>query len=121
MVAVRSRHAGPMVSLARFERRVPGDDGHGNALTDTWAPLFTAWAHLRPQFGREQVEAGRLESTLLAVLTIDRHAAAEALTAADRAVITAGPYAGLVLNLRSLVPTMDNRQIEITAEQGVAT
>lgn len=121
MVAGRARHAGLMTTLIRFERRVPGDDGHGNALTDGWAALFTAWAHLRPQFGREQVEAGRLESTMLAVITIDRHAAADGLTAADRAVVVAGPYAGRVFNLRSLAPTMDNRQIEITAEQGVAT
>lgn len=121
MVAARARHAGPMSHRARFERAVQGDDGLGNVITAGWAELFTCWAYARPETGREALQAGRLESSLRMVLAIDRFSGSAALTAADRIVITAGPYAGRVLNIRTIAPTADNRQIEIVAEEGVAT
>lgn len=106
----------------RFERRVPGgDDGYGNVLPATWTALTTVWAGFRPRFGREQLEAGRLESTMQGTLTVLASAATKAVTAADRAVFATGAYAGLECQIRSIVPTADTREIEMILEEGVAT
>lgn len=121
MVAIRSRLAGSMHHRVRFERAAPGDDGLGNIITAGWLPLFTMWAYMRAETGREALASGRLESTLRLILVVDRTLGAITLTAADRIVVTRGPYAGKVLNIRTLAPTADSRSIEITAEEGVAT
>ena len=106
----------------RFERRVRGvDDGAGNELPAAWTPLLTCWAGFKPQFGREQLAAGRLESTLKGVLTVLAFAGTKAVTAADRAVFVTGPYAGKECQIRSIVATTDAREIEFTLEHGVAT
>lgn len=106
----------------RFERQVLGaDDGYGNTLPATWTEVTTVWASFRPRFGREQVEAGRLESTLMGALLVRRSVLAATITAADRAVFTAGPYSGKTCQIRSIVPTMDNSWLEMLLEEGVAT
>lgn len=102
----------------RFERRAATDDGFGN-VESAWEPVLTVWAAFRPRFGRETVEAGRLESTSTGTLTIRRAAATSAITAADRAVFVTGEWAGRVMNIRSIVPTHDG--IEMVLEDGVAT
>jgi head-tail adaptor len=114
--------AGKRNNRARFERRVPGaDDGYGNTLPDEWTPLTTVWAGFRPKFGREQLAAGRLESTLQGTLTVLRSASTAGVTAADRVVFASGPYAGKVCNIRSIIPTPDNSEFEMLLEEGVAT
>lgn len=114
--------AGQRNLRVRFERRIPGaDDGAGNVLPGAWTALDTCWAAFRPKFGREQLEAGRLESTVLGTLTTLSFAATKAVTAADRAVFVTGPYAGKACQIRSIVPTADAREIEFLLEEGVAT
>lgn len=114
--------AGQRNHRVRFERRVPGaDDGAGNVLPENWTALNTCWAGFRPKFGREQQEAGRLESGLTGTLTTLSFAATRAVTAADRAVFVTGPYAGLECQIRSIVPTPDGSEIEFLIESGVAT
>jgi head-tail adaptor len=114
--------AGQRDNRIRFERRVPGaDDGYGNTLPDAWTSLLEAWAGFRPKFGREQLEAGRLESTMQGTLTVLAWPATRAVTAADRVVFVAGAYAGKTCQIRSIVPTPDNREIEMVLEEGVAT
>jgi head-tail adaptor len=106
----------------RFERRVPGaDGGYGNTLPANWTVLVEAWAGFRPKFGREQLAAGRLESTLQGVLTVLSWSATSAVTPADRVVFLAGPYAGKACQIRSIVPSPDNREIEFMLEEGPAT
>lgn len=106
----------------RFERRVPGaDDGAGNVRPGAWSALNTCWAAFRPKFGREQLEAGRLESTMQGTLTTLAFAETKAVTAADRVVFVTGPYAGKACQIRSIVPTPDAREIEFLLEDGVAT
>lgn len=105
-----------------FERREPqADDGYGNTLPESWSPLVECWAGFRPQTGRERLAAGRLESTMQGVLTVLRFPATAEVTAADRVRFLAGPYAGKACQIRSIVPTADNAEIEITLEDGVAT
>lgn len=114
--------AGQRNHRVRFERRVRGaDDGAGNELPANWTALGTCWAGFRPKFGREQVEVGRLEATLLGTLTTLAFAATRAVTAADRVVFVTGPYAGKACQIRSIVPTPDAREIEFMLEDGVAT
>lgn len=114
--------AGQRNFRVRFERRISGaDDGAGNPLPDEWTALNTCWAAFRPKFGKEQLEAGRLESTILGTLTTLSFAATKAVTAADRVVFVAGPYAGKACQIRSIVPTPDAREIEFLLEDGVAT
>lgn len=106
-------------SRVTFSRRIPGgDDGYGNQLPETWTDLVTVSAGFRPKFGREQLEAGRLESTMQGVLTVLRSTATAAVTAADRAVFVSGPYAGKACQIRSIVPTPDNRELELMLEEG---
>lgn len=113
--------AGQRNHRVTFSRRVSGgDDGYGNTLPDAWTDLTSVWAGFRPRFGREQLEAGRLESTMQGVLTVLRSAATADVTAADRVVFVAGPYAGKACQIRSIVPLPDNREIEFMLEEGTS-
>lgn len=113
--------AGQRTNRVTFSSRVAGgDDGYGNELPESWTDGATVSAGFRPKFGREQLEAGRLESTMQGVLTVLRSPATAAITAADRVVFVAGPYSGKACQIRSIVPTPDNREIEIMLEEGGA-
>lgn len=106
----------------RFERQVAGgDDGYGNTLPSTWTEIVTISGGFRPKFGREQLEAGRLESTMQGTLTVRRTPTTAAIDEAARAVFVAGPYNGKVCQIRSTVPTPDNRELELLLEEGAAT
>jgi len=116
------RSAGQRNFRVRFERRDPtGDDGYGNPRPAAWTALSTCWAAFRPKFGKEQLEAGRPEATMLGTLTTLAFAATKAVTAADRVVFATGPYAGKACQIRSIIPTPDAREIEFLLEDGVAT
>lgn len=113
------RPAGMYSSRVRLERQNRAADAFGNALAPTWADLGSRWADIRPEAGREQLEAGRLESTGRAVVAMRRCALTASLTAADRLVVVAGPMAGAVYNIRSIAsPTM--AEVEAACETGVA-
>jgi SPP1 family predicted phage head-tail adaptor len=113
--------AGQRNHRVRFERRaVVGKSPSGNVL-DEWAMLFACWAAFRPRFGRESLEAGRLDATMLGTLTVLRWPATAGVSDADRVVFVAGPYAGKACQIRSIVPTPDNREIEMLLESGVET
>lgn len=105
----------------RFERReVIPDDGYGNE-SENWATALECSAAFRPKFGREQLEAGRLESTMQGTLTVRRTPATAAVAADSRVLFTAGPYKDKACQIRSIIPTPDNREIEFLIEEGVAT
>lgn len=113
--------AGQRNHRVRFERRAASpDDGFGN-VREAYAALFDCWAGFRPKFGREQLAAGRLESTLQGTLTVLAWAQTAAVTAADRVAFLTGPYAGKTCQIRSIVPTPDAREIEMLLEDGGAT
>jgi head-tail adaptor len=114
--------AGQRAFRVRFERMPRGaDDGAGNVQRLPWVGLVTCWAGFKPQFGREQLAAGRLESMMKGVLTVLAFAETRSVTAEDRVVFVTGPYAGKECQIRSIVPTPDAREIEFTLEHGVAT
>ena len=112
--------AGKMRHQVRFDRRAAGNDAYGNVLQN-WAEVVTLRAALRPQTGREALAAGRLESSLVGVLTVRRFSTTAALTAADRGTFTLGPYAGRIFNIRAIIPSVDSSTLELTIEEGVAT
>ncbi len=113
--------AGQRNHRVRIERRpVQADDGYGNEL-GPWGAVVEVWAGFRPKFGREQLAAGALESSMQGVLTVLRFPETASVTAADRVVFLAGPYAGKACQIRSVVPTSDNSEIELMLEEGGAT
>lgn len=113
--------AGRFNQRVRFERRKPiHTDASGTALPAEWTDLMTVWAVLRPQFGREAIEAGRLESTTRAVVTIRRSKAALELQSGDRVVTLRAPYQQWTWAIRTIMPMADNREIELNLEHGVA-
>jgi head-tail adaptor len=112
--------AGRLTSRVRLERQSRAADAYGNVLTVAWADLGSRWADVRPEAGREALAAGRLESTTRAVIIMRRCFLTLQLTAADRLVVTAGPMAGKVFNIRSIAsPTMS--EVEASCETGVAS
>jgi head-tail adaptor len=112
--------AGTIDGRVRFDRVVLADDGFGNVETTGWTEIVSRWVRVKPEKGRERVEAGRLESTMRGVVVVRRCGVTQAITAADRAVFIAGPYSGKVVNIRSLMPGADSTYIEIIFEEGVA-
>jgi len=114
--------AGRLKEIVRFERRGEVDDGYGNTQ-GAWAVisgLASVRAAFRPEFGRESVEAGRLQATMRGTLTVRAWADTKGVTPADRVAFMAGPYAGIECQIRSKVPTPDGAFIEFVLESGVA-
>lgn len=111
--------AGRLSSRVRLERQGRTPDGFGNVLTGAWADLGSRWAEVKPEAGRETLEAGRQESASRVIVTLRRCALTLSLTAADRLAVTVGPMAGAVLNIRSITP-VSMSEIEATCETGVA-
>jgi hypothetical protein len=108
--------------IATFEREGAGDDGYGNPGSGSWSPLAGLTrvpVGFRPEYGREKIAAGRLESNLSGVLTIDRFTASAGITPADRVTFNVAPLAGVTCAIRSIVAP-DFYSIEMTIEAGVA-
>lgn len=90
-------------------------DGAGG-FSVAWSTALTVWGYLRPERGRERLEAGRLESATMAVLRIRSSAAARAIDASYRAVVD-----GVHYQIRAIVnPDQRDEYIEMTLEEGVA-
>lgn len=103
----------------RFERRGSATDAYGNVQNDTWSTVTSVRAAFRPQFGRESVEAGRLESTMTGTVTVRRSTTTAGILPSDRIVFRDAPWSGKECNIRSIVPTID--EIEFVIDEGVAT
>ncbi len=112
--------AGAYSNRVLFERRAKVKDGYGNKQ-GPFEDLFKVWAAFRPAYGKEQIAGGGLLSSVQGVLTIRRSAASAGVVADDRVTFTGGPFTGLVCNIRSIVPTPDNSEIEMTLEANVIT
>jgi head-tail adaptor len=111
--------AGRLDQIVAFERRRMVDDAHGNVQAD-WVALFTRFCNVKPSAGREQLEAGRLESTFRAVVKVRRDSLTSTIQAGDRVVFQRAPYLGLTANIRSIVPLPDRAFLDLVVEQGVA-
>lgn len=112
--------AGSLQARIRFERRAVLVNADGNVEGD-WAELFALPCGIKQDFGPEAVEAGRLQSTVKVIVTLHRSTRSRQVTAADRGIITGGPFAGAILQIRSIIPRADGATIEIRGETGVAT
>lgn len=106
-----------------FRRQTEVDDGHGNTVASfaVISGLSSISAAFRPVFGRESVEAGRLESTLRGTLSVSRSAAVAAVLASDQVLFVRGPYTGKAFQIRSEPVTSDDlAHVEFDIESGVA-
>lgn len=115
------RSAGMLQHRARFEyRAASADDGYGNVIAGDWTARVSRWVSVQPDLGGESEQAGRLQSTTGAKIKVRRNAATDAITPADRVVFTAGPYAGMTAQIRSIVRHTDGATYEMRLEFGVA-
>lgn len=92
------------------------DDGHGGVEVG-WEPVAEARAHIRFLRGGEEVQAGRLQGILTVVATVYSTSDTRQAKASWR---MRDVRSGEVYNIRSVMPTEDRRQLEITAQSGVA-
>lgn len=106
--------AGKLRTKVTFqEEQQTSDSGGGYALA--WGNDQTVMCEFISQSGREQVEAGRLESTVVATLRA-RAKAVSFLTAGWRAVIDNEPW-----NVKSVVPFgQRDRRVDIVIEKGTS-
>lgn len=74
------------------------------------------WGDLIPQRGREQVEAGRLQSSVPGVLQVRWDDQSKAIDASYRVIIEGEPYQIISV----LDPDMHRRTVEMVVERGVA-
>ena len=102
-----------------FERRELKSDGYGNEQAD-WVPVWSCSAAFRPRFGREAVAADKLESTDTGTITIRSCTVARKIDASHRVGFVNGPYRGRYYQIRSIIPTGDSTEIEMTLEHGAA-
>lgn len=108
--------AGHLRDRVTFQRETRTADGAGGA-TIVWQNLVTVWGGFRPQRGREQLEAGRLESAVAGVLTVRSSPGTRDVTAADRVQIDDVPY-----QIRTITnPDRRGKTLELVVERGVAT
>lgn len=107
--------AGLMWDRCRFERAAATRDDIGGT-TVVWASQFEAWGWLRMERGREALEAGRLESSNMGVLTIRTNEHTRSITAGWRVVVANENY-----QIRSVIDGPGrNRTLEFVVERGVA-
>lgn len=115
-----SLRAGDLRERVQFERRPAiAPDAWGHAQAESWTALFARWAKYNPQFGREALAAGRMESTRQGVLTVRADSETMTLTADDRVTFLNGPNVGARAQILSIIPMRD--RIEMTLEIGAAT
>lgn len=108
--------AGQFRDRAAFQAEQKVADGGGGS-TVAWQTQFTVWAHLIPQRSREQIEAGRLESSTLATLRVRYSSDTAQITSEWRAVVDAVPYNIIAVSQ----PDRRQRIVEMSVERGVAT
>lgn len=113
------------LSASKFEQRVrvlrrvlTGDDETGNPESVNRATYGEFWAALRVEFGRQQLAAGRLESTTRGVLTMRRTEATAQIAPGWTIVTLRSPYANVEWTMRGATPMPGSREIEFTIEAG---
>lgn len=108
--------AGHLRDRVTFQRATRTSDGRGGASI-LWQNLVTVWGGFRPERGREQLAAGRLESSVAGILTVRSSVETRAVAAADRVLIDDVAY-----QVRTIInPDRRDKYLELTIERGVAT
>jgi len=107
--------AGQLRDRIAFKSPSYSNDGMGGGAV-TWATQFTVWGSLTPERGREQLEAGRLQSAVAGVVKVRSSTAARTITAEWICTIDGVDY-----NIRSITnPDRHDRYLELLVERGVA-
>lgn len=114
-------NTGSMSKRATFQRDT-GTIGVGGSKTRNWSTLpglARVPVEYRPERGRERVQAGRLESSAPAIITLQDCAAVRDLTPADIIVIheQTGDVPHRIDSIGN--PDQQSRDIEIVAVRGV--
>ena len=108
--------AGQLRDRIAFKSFSYGDDSMGGGAV-TWTTQLTVWGSLMPERGREQLEAGRLESAVAGVVKIRGSVSSRTITPEWICTIDGVDY-----NIRSITnPDRRNRYLEMVVERGVAT
>lgn len=107
--------AGPLRDRIAFKKKVETSDGQGGYAA-VWTTQFTVWGSFRPQRGREQMEAGRLESSVSGVVSVRSSSQSRSIQPTWIAVIDGVDY-----NIRWITnPDRRNKYLEIAVDRGVA-
>lgn len=113
------------LSAGRFEQRVrvlrrvsTGDEETGNPESSNRATFCEVWAALKVEFGRQQLAAGRLESTTRGVMTMRKTTETAQIAPGWTIVTLRSPYANQEWAVRGATPMPGNREIEFTVEAG---
>lgn len=113
---------GSMNKLATFKRET-GAVGVGGSKVRYWTDLpglVRVPVEYKPERGRERVQAGRLEASAAAIITIQDCRAVRALLAADIVVVheEAGDVPHRIDSIGN--PDQRSRDVEIVAVRGVS-
>lgn len=107
--------AGPLRDRIAFKQKVETADGQGG-YSAAWVTQFTVWGSFRPMRGREQMEAGRLESSVEGVMRVRSSPTTRQIEADWIAVLDSVDY-----NIRWVSnPDRRDRFLEIAVQRGVA-
>lgn len=109
-------NAGQLRDRISFRSPAFADDGQGGSSV-VWTPEFTVWGAFMPKRGREQLEAGRLESSVEGVVKVRSSSQTKTIKPEWICVID-----GIDHNIRSITnPDRRSRFLEMVVERGVAT
>jgi SPP1 family predicted phage head-tail adaptor len=107
--------AGRLRNRVEFRRPVEMTSPLGEAYRG-WETVARRWADYIPQRGREQLEAGRLQSEVPGTLQVRFDSVTKDIAAEYRVMID-----GVEHQIRSVMdPDMRRRTIEMVVERGVA-
>jgi SPP1 family predicted phage head-tail adaptor len=107
--------AGRLRNRCQFQRQVEMTSPIGEAYLG-WEVVLERWGDLLPQRGREQLAAGRLESSNLGTLQIRWSQAATDIDASHNVLID-----GVEYQIRSIIdPDRRRRTLELVVETGIA-
>lgn len=105
---------GQLNKRATFQEPIKADDT-GGGHDHSWSAGFTVWAHFMPEQGRERLEAGRLESAYMAILTIRDSVQARTITTSHKVIVDGKDH-----QIKTITnPDQHNRFIEMLVERGV--
>lgn len=116
-MASKKLGSGDLDSFLAFDEPLINPDGYGGTETSWTSDVVQCWGKVRYLRGTEAVMAARLDGRQPVVVTIGAHPESERITSDWRMRDT---RLGAVYNIRSVIPTDDRSQIELTAESGVA-
>lgn len=104
------------IARVQFQTETRVEDEGGGAQAGTWETVAYARGEYRPERGREQIAAGHLEGSNMAVLRVRYTPAIASLTTQARAIIN-----GATHQIRSIIdPDQRSREIEMVVERNVA-